>query len=466
LPAAVDYATIRFSEARSERLAVRQGVVQPSFSAVDAGAMLTVWAEGGFGYAATSDLTADGLRAAADRATAWARATAGRTVGVSPPDDAPSGHYHSPVAQSWDDTSLADRLDLLVAADQQLNIGDRIVDRQALLARIDTDSLILTTGGGRVEQLTRNTYPYMSATANAGTNTQTRSYGRGSFVGQGGQEVLTRFGFQQRAAEIAEEAVQLLNAANCPSGTMDVVLAPDQMILQIHESIGHPLELDRILGDERNYAGTSFVTLDMFGSYQYGSELLNVSFDPTIDGQLASYRFDDEGTPATKQYLIRQGVLERPLGGAASQARAGGIEGVANSRACSWNRAPIDRMANINVEPGRLSVDELISGVEHGVYLATNNSWSIDDSRNKFQFGCEYGRVIKDGELGEVVRNPSYRGISATFWRSLSGVGDVDSFTAMGTPNCGKGEPNQQIGTGHAAPACRFSSIDVFGGVE
>jgi len=470
LPGGVDYATVRFSETRAEYLAVRQGVAQPTSTSVDAGAMITVWSGGGVGYAATSDLTDSGLRAAAEQATRWAATTAGRTVADTPPTIEEVGSYQSPVTDPWDQTTLTDRLELLVEADAALDVDQRIVDRMAALRRTDVDSLILTTGGGRIEQLTRNTFPYMYATANSGALTQTRTYGRNANVGQGGREVLDRFGFNRRAAEIGHEAIELLEAANCPTGTMDAVLAPDQMILQIHESIGHPLELDRILGDERNYAGTSFVTLDMFGSYRYGSDLLNVTFDPDMEGQIASYRFDDEGTPASKQFLIRNGVLERPLGGTISQARASAqglaVDGVANSRACSWNRPPIDRMANINVEPGTDTFDDLIAGVESGVFLQTNNSWSIDDSRNKFQFSCEYGRLITDGELGPVVRNPSYRGISATFWRSLSGVGDPSTSQALGTPNCGKGEPNQVISTGHASPVCRFSSIDVFGGAQ
>lgn len=241
------------------------------------------------------------------------------------------------------------------------------------------------------------------------------------------------------------------------------MLAPDQMVLQIHESIGHPLELDRILGDERNFAGTSFVTPDMFGTFRYGSELLNVTFDPTVSGQLASYGFDDEGTRAERRHLIRNGILERPLGGAVSQARAE-MPGVANARACSWNRPPIDRMANLNVEAGDTPVDDLIGAIERGVYMETNVSWSIDDSRNKFQFGCEYGRMIVDGELAEVVRNPNYRGISQNFWRNLAAVGDADSLEVMGVPNCGKGEPNQVIFVGHASPPCHFADVEVFGG--
>ena len=264
----------------------------------------------------------------------------------------------------------------------------------------------------------------MYATANSGSLTQTRTYGRHAYVGQGGREVLDRFGFSRRAAEIGHEAIELLEADNCPTATMDVVLAPDQMILQIHESIGHPLELDRILGDERNFAGTSFVTLDMFGSYRYGSELLNVTFDPDVEGQLASYRFDDEGAEATKQYLIRNGILERPLGGALSQARAAeegnAVEGVANSRACTGTVLRSIGWPTSTSSRAPASFEDLIAGVENGVYLQTNNSWSIDDSRNKFQFSCEYGRLITDGELGPVIRNPSYRGVSATFWRNLT----------------------------------------------
>ena len=244
---------------------------------------------------------------------------------------------------------------------------------------------------------------------------------------------------------------------------MDLILAPDQMILQIHESIGHPLELDRILGDERNYAGTSFVTKDMFGSYRYGSDLLNITFDPTKKEEMASYGFDDDGTPAKKEFIIRKGLLERPLGGTISQTRAN-MEGVANSRANSWNRPPIDRMANLNLEPGTTSFEDMVKSVENGVYMEANCSWSIDDSRNKFQFGCEYGRVIENGELKGVVKKPNYRGISATFWRNLKAVGDEKSFKVMGTPYCGKGEPNQVIRVGHASPAALFSDVDVFGG--
>ena len=462
LPADVDEATIRIVDEDAEWLTVRGGVLEPPHSDFDRGAMVTVWSGGGLAHIATSDLRPESLRDALNRAAASAKASAAVALATPPPGITSGGSYASSVTQPWADIDLADRIDLLRSADAAMAIDDRIVERRASIGRRSVRSVLVSSAGGRIEQTFEFTYPAMAATAAEAGEAQTRTYGRGSFCGQGGAEVLERFNFATAAPKIADEALALLSAPNSPTGTMDLLVAPDQMILQIHESIGHPLELDRILGDERNYAGTSFVTADMFGSFQYGSELLNVTFDPTVEGQLASYGFDDEGTPATKQYLIRDGILERPLGGSTSQRRAG-IEGVANTRACSWNRPPIDRMANLNVEAGDSSLDELISDIEYGVYVHTNNSWSIDDSRNKFQFSCELGQMIRNGELAEIVRNPSYRGISRDFWRNLSGVGDASTFAIMGTPNCGKGELNQQIGTGHASPVCRFSNIEVFG---
>ncbi len=463
LPGDLDHVTLRYHAERGQALAVRDGVVQPPHNSVEVGVMVTVWHGGGLGHAATSDLTDTGITAAIASARRWAERTAGLSVLEDCPLGHPVGRYHSPVERPFDEIGLAERIDLLRRTEERLRIDERIVDSEASLYLMDIDSLRITNGGGRVVQRFRNVFPNLRATANQGANTQTRTYGGGSFCGQGGIDVLERFGFERASERIAQQALELLDAPVCPSGTMDLLLAPDQMILQIHESIGHPLELDRILGDERNFAGTSFVTPDHFGGYRYGSDLLNVTFDPTVPGQMASYAFDDDGTAAERQHLIRDGILQRGLGGTISQTRSQ-LGGVANSRSSAWNRPPIDRMANLNVEPGTSTFEQLVSQVRSGVYLETNTSWSIDDSRNKFQFGCEYGRLIEDGELTTVVRNPNYRGISATFWRSLKGVGNRDTWQVMGTPNCGKGEPNQVLWVGHAAPACLFGDVDVFGG--
>lgn len=466
LPGGIDFCSLRFASERSEFLTVRDGILQPVSLGEDAGVMLTVVHGGGLGYAATSDLSEEGISEAIKRAQAWAERSAGRSVidFEKIPPSHPQGSYEGPCAQPWESTSLNDKIDLLQAMSKELKIADEIVTWSAGLGVVWNDTFTLTNGGGRLEQKFSYIFPRLRAVANKGAETQSRTFGANAYCQQGGLEVLETLGFKAAPGQIAREAVELLEAPNCPTGTMDLLLGPDQMILQIHESIGHPIELDRILGDERNYAGTSFVTLDMFGTFQYGSELLNVSFDPTRPEQMASYGFDDEGAPATKEFVIEKGKLLRPLGGTTSQKRAE-IEGTANSRACSWNRPPIDRMANLNVEPGESSLDDLVKGIERGVLMETNNSWSIDDSRNKFQFGCEIGRVIEEGVIKGVVKKPNYRGVSQDFWRNLKGVGDESTFKVMGTPNCGKGEPNQVIRVGHASPTCLFGDIEVFGGV-
>jgi len=460
---AVEAWTLRVVRERGEDMAVRRGVVQPVGIGEDFGAMVTVAAGGGVGYAATSDLSAAALRRAAERARDWARAAAamgGSATGLPQPS---SGSYASPLRRPWQSMSLDDKLGLLRAISERLKCDDTIVNWEASLWQTETEMAVYGSAGGRVEQHFHYLVPMMSATANRGADSQTRTFGGHAFCRQGGLEILDDVGFAAAAERVGDDALQLVAAPNCPNEKTDLLIAADQMILQIHESIGHPLELDRILGDERNYAGRSFVTPEMFGTYRYGSELLNVSWDPTVSGELASCAFDDEGQPAQRREIIRDGLLLRPLGGALSQRRAG-MEGVSNSRACSWNRPPIDRIGNLNIEPGASSFADLVASIEHGIYVETNCSWSIDDSRNKFQFGCEWARRIDDGELGEVVKNPNYRGISATFWRSLRGVGDTGTVRVMGTPFCGKGEPNQVIRVGHAAPPCVFSNVEVFGG--
>lgn len=465
LAPAVDFWSLRLVDEREEHVMVRQGVLSPLSTQINRGAFVSVIDGGGSGYAATCDLTPDGLRAALQQARDWAHRNAPhRLVDTNDlPRPAQQVHYQTPVKQGWDSVLLADKIALLHDACAALATDARIVDRAAWLDRRVTETLLVTSAGGHIAQHFEYVMPGLMAVANEGAHTQRRT--RSDGAGQGGWERLAVLGFPDNAREVAEQALALLHAPPCPTGATDVLLMPDQMMLQIHESIGHPLELDRILGDERNFAGTSFVTQDMFGSYQYGSKLLNVTFDPTRTEQLASYAYDDDGTAAQRTYLIRDGVLLRPLGGATSQARSGML-GVANARACDWNRPAIDRMANLNVEPGDSTFSELVASIERGVLMETNSSWSIDDSRNKFQFGCELAREIKNGELKGLLRNPNYRGVSATFWRNLVKVGDHSTFEVLGTPNCGKGEPQQVIHVGHASPACVFRDVDVFGGAD
>ncbi|MFF3700905.1 MULTISPECIES: TldD/PmbA family protein [Pseudomonas] len=464
LNSGAEFFSLRYVQEAHQHLSVRKNIAEPPSLTRDQGAMLTVRVNGVEAYAATADLSQAGLQRALDQAEALARQIACHALLDlrEQPVSSARADYCSPNLNSTF-PALADCYELLARESASVPGDSRLVNWQASLGLSTVEQIYLNSAGAELRQAQRFVFPGMSVTAFDGSDSQSRSLGRENFGQQGGVDVIERCGLLGAGAQVADQALQLLLAPNTPSGVRDLLLMPDQMMLQIHESIGHPLEMDRILGDERNYAGTSFIKAQDFGHLQYGSALLNVTFDPAIPEELASYAHDDDGTPAHKQFLIREGVLVRPLGGALSQFRSG-LDGVANSRACGWNRAPIDRMANLNIEPGDKSLAQLIGGIEHGILMRTNRSWSIDDARNKFQFGCEWGQLIEHGELKGVVKNPNYRGISAGFWRNLSAVGDASTFQVLGTPNCGKGEPNQVVRVGHASPACVFSQIDVFGG--
>ena len=462
---AADFWSARVVSGAREEISVRKNVVEPLRSGSDLGVHLTVALGDGVGYAATCDISEGGIRTAFRHARDWAAETRGKLLFESGrlPRHGHVGDYASPLLEEWGAAPLEEKLNWLREASEVLKCHDEIVDWQASLGYERRNSLFVNSEGSRIQQRFDFIFPGLRAVASRGSLTQTRSGGGAGIGRQGGLEQLHSLGFPGDAAEISEQALQLLDAPECPQGRMDLLLLPGQMILQIHESIGHPLELDRILGDERNYAGTSFVTEEMFGSYAYGSPLLNVTFDPSEPNELASYGYDDEGSPAVREYLIEKGILKRPLGSELSQSRAG-LPGVANARACNWNRPAIDRMANLNLEPGDASLASLIARVEDGVMMDANRSWSIDDSRNKFQFGCEIGWRIERGEVTGVVRNPNYRGVSSHFWRHLAAVGDRSTHRVLGVPNCGKGEPNQAVYVGHATPACLFTEIEVFGG--
>ncbi len=459
------FCSLRAVREINEIVQVRQNVLQPIQRYEDQGVMVTVIDGGGYGYASTSDLSEAGLRAAVEQAQIWATLSAGRAVfdygKVAMPH--PKGSHRSPIETTWDSVSLGEKIDLVKQQCEGLKIDDRVADFTASLWHIRSDSLYLTNEGGEVHQELQRLLPILRVTAAEGTESQTRTLGAGSYALQGGMEILDQVGFKTEGPRLAQEAVELLSAPNCPTGTMDLLLAPDQMHLQIHESIGHPLEIDRILGDERNYAGTTFVKPEYIGSFRYGSDQLNITYDPTIDNQWASFSFDDDGLEAEKLFIIEKGILKRALGGLISQTRSG-LPGVATTRADGWRRPPIDRMSNLNLEPGEATFDEMIGSIENGIYMQTNTSWSIDDSRNKFQFGCEIGRVIENGKLGGIVKKPNYRGISGTFWNNLKMVGDRSTFRVLGVPNCGKGEPNQIMKVGHASPVALFADVEIFGG--
>lgn len=460
-----DWTGIRYVEEDNRTLFVRDEKLESTHQELNTGAMVEVLVDGQFSYAATPDTSEEGLKQAYQKAMGLAEIAKSWKLTTFNEEQRPkaTGTYSTPSSTELDKAGIEQLVTNLIDATKAMKTSDEVISRHAYIMHSKTKTRYVSSNGSDFEQNFTQNLNNLTVTAQRDGDVQTRS--NGMDVSQAGAEFFSREKLMKQSTQMGEQVIELLGAENCPSDTRDVILAPSQLYLQIHESIGHPLEIDRILGDERNYAGWSFVNLEDFGKLQYGSPLLNVTFDPTVSTEMASYMYDDTGVKAEKQYIIKDGKLLRGLGSLESQSRAK-IDGVACARATSWNRPPLDRMANLNIEPGTSSLKDMISATEKGILMDTNKSWSIDDYRNKFQFGCEYAQLIENGEITKTVKNPNYRGMCTPFWNSLKMVGNNDTFEVWGSYFCGKAEPNQTIRVGHATPFCLFSDIEVFGGAK
>lgn len=459
-----DYISLREVKTKSISLSVRNEIFENLESREDHGVMIEVMMNGQFAYSGTQSFDPDEILRCARQAKEEALRGSEFSLAKFSLEERPGlkGEYQSPGAKMREPFCLKESTQFLMELSAKMRASEKVISRNVFLELNEMETHFVSTNGADIKQNIFRTTLSGSATASSEKGNQRRSFGDEQTF-QFGMGKLDKEELLTKAQRVGEEALLLLDAEECPSETMDVILAPDQLYLQIHESIGHPLELDRILGDERNYAGWSFVKPSDFGSLRYGPPIMNVTFDPTLEGENASYCFDDTGASAQKEFLIKDGLLVRGLGSLESQRRLN-LLGVASQRAISWNRAPIDRMGNINLEAGKSSFLDMIKSVKRGVFMQTNRSWSIDDYRNKFQFGCECAHLIEDGKLTKLLKNPNYRGITAQFWNQLKMVGDKSTFRVGGISHCGKGEPNQIIFVGHASPACLFGNVEVFGG--
>ncbi len=462
----VEWASFRFVQEITHNRSARNEKPDQNTYFHDQGVMVEVFHKGHFAYAATSDDSETGILAALAAAKKLAvQSEAAKLfnfdLSVRPNS---KGKYHSEINQRLDQMSLKEFSDLLVYSTKKMKVSDTIINRSIDARIVECHFEHYSTSGLETIQDFLLISSSLAVTAEKNGESITRTdHGSLCRCSQMGLEYFNQ-NFMEKISTLAgEQAVELSEAEICPTDTRDLILEPDMMMIQIHESIGHPLELDRILGDERNFAGWSFVKPSDFGQLQYGSKLMNATFNPTLKTQFATYAFDDCGNPSQKEFLIKDGVLQRGLGSLESQTRMQ-KPGVANFRAASWNRAPIDRMANINIEPGTTPLSEMIAKTEKGLLLNSHNSWSIDDYRDKFQFGAEYGRLIENGKLTKTVKRSNYRGRTVGFWNNLSMVGTAPEVEVYGHPFCGKGEPSQIIRVGHSSPPCLFKNIEIFGG--
>ncbi|MEH1012776.1 TldD/PmbA family protein [Micromonospora sp. CPCC 206060] len=460
LDAGARYADARVMHRRYESMSARNGEIEELAQDETLGLGVRALVGSSWGFHAVPDLSDAAARAAGRRATETARASA-RVAGPDVdlvPAHAVTASWASECAVDPLAVPLSDKGDLLVDATRTM-VAHGADLAEGLYQIWDTAKWFVSSEGHRIDQRIRECGAGISATAIGDGETQRRSWPsyRGQY-GTSGWELVDSLDLAAHAARMADEARALLTAPLCPAGETTLILGSEQLALQIHESVGHAIELDRILGWEAAFAGTSWLDLTQLGSLRYGSELMNVTIDPTIPGALGSFGFDDEGTPAAKRDAVREGRWVGVLAGRDSAAVAG-LDYAGSVRADGWSRLPMVRMTNVGLEPGPHTLDEIIAATDDGVLMDVNRSWSIDDKRLNFQFGCEIGWEVRNGRRGRMLRNPTYTGIGPLFWRSMDMLSS--ETVSWGTPNCGKGQPGQIGHTGHPAAPARFQGVRV-----
>jgi TldD protein len=462
----VNYADARAIEIRDREISTKNGKPGHVSGSASLGLGIRVLAFGCWGFAATDDLTREGIDAAAALALDIARAgtAAHKSDVVLAPEEAYQATWVSPFRIDPFTIPIDQQLALLLAVDAELRRHPGITMAEASLHCERRRQVFASTLGSVIDQTRYVTGAGFSALSYKDGEIQRRSYPN-SFGGQfqlKGYELVEELKLVENAPRIAEEAVALHAADQCPEGRFDLILDSSQLGLQIHESVGHPIELDRVLGTEANYAGMSFLTLDQLGRLRYGSEIVNVVCDARLEHGpgLGTFAFDDEGVPARSTDIIRHGQFTGYMTSRETAAQIGQTRSNGCMRADGWARLPLIRMTNVSLEPGQQALEEVFD-VDHAIYMETNRSWSIDDKRYNFQFGCEIGWEIRNGKRVRMLKNPSYSGISTEFWNACAAIAGREHWTLWGVPNCGKGQPEQVMGTGHGASPARFHNIRI-----
>ena len=461
LGAGASYADARVVVRRSQVVGTRNQRVERLDDSESEGIGVRVLVGSAWGFACDRRLDNEGAEAASRKACAFAKAAPGGQSRELAPVEPARGEFRATVERDPFAVPLADKVDLCLRAERALGHESVKVTSASVRAQRE-HKFFVSSEGAAVEQELVECGGGIDAMAAKDGITQMRSYpsAHGGLSSQAGWEFVEALELEREAPRVGEQAAALLRADPCPSGITTVVIDAEQMQLQVHESVGHPTELDRIYGTEAAYAGTSFLKPDDLGSLRYGSEHMNVTADATTPGGLGTFGFDDEGVPARRDPIVREGILNGFLTSRETAAQIGSGSG-GSMRADSWSRMPLVRMTNLHLEPGEGSLDELIAGVDEGVFLQTNKSWSIDDKRLNFQFGTQVAWEIKDGTLGRMLRDATYTGQTPVFWGSLDAVAGPEEWRLHGLTNCGKGQPGQHAHVSHGASPARFRNVQV-----
>jgi TldD protein len=458
------YADVRVIRRIEESINIKSTRVEGVQSGETEGFGVRVLVDGAWGFAASHHLsTGEADRVAAEAVRiAKASATALRHAVVLDGRPPAHGRFETPVVEDPFEVPLDRKVADLLAADRAMNEVKGIAFTESIYAAQREWKTFAASDGSFTEQVITHIGAGLEANAIEGDEHQRRSFpDNGGLWASAGYEFVRGMDLAANAERIASEAVELLSAPPLPAGTRTIVLHPSQLYMQVHESCGHPTELDRAFGTEASYAGTSFLTPDMLGDFRYGSDLVNIVADATVVGGLGTFGWDDEGVQAQRVDLVKDGMFVGYLSSRETAPRIGRESGGA-MRADGWNRIPLIRMTNVNLLPrDGMTFEDIVADTDDGLLFETNRSWSIDDRRLNFQFSTEVCREIKGGKPGKLYRNGTYTGITYELWRSMDAVGDASSWRMWGTPNCGKGEPGQTGHVGHGVSGGRFRNVRV-----
>ncbi len=458
----IQYGEIRFDETKTEVIDVKNGAVEAIKDSKSKGYGIRI-IDNGWGFSSSSDLTKEGITETIKRAKKIARASSKASKPVKIKDiKIHQDSFQTPHKTNPFDIALEEKVDYLMDVDERMDIDDKIKVRKCDFRAWKTSKIFASTEGARIKQDLIRTGGGLSVNVSDGEDTQTRSYPNsfGGDFNSKGYEYFENLELLKNARETAEEGLDLLDAEQCPEGDMDIILNTNQLALQVHESAGHPTELDRALGTEASYAGTSFLTPDKLNEFRYGSDRVNIVSDATVEGGLGTFGYDDEGVKAKKVDLIKNGIF---TGYQASREGASkvDVEVSGSMRADGWRNLPLVRMTNINLEPGDWSKQEIIEETSEAIIFDGIKSWSIDDKRLNFLFGTEVGYKVENGEVKGLIKNPTYTGITYDFWKNCEAIAGEDEWTLHGVPNCGKGEPPQTMQVGHGCAPAKFTDIRV-----
>jgi len=461
----VSFGDVRVIEERVQNINMKNTELTEMRDDITLGFGVRVLYNGGWGFASSNIMKISEVENVVNRAIEIAKASSmiRRQKVKLAPEPSYKDIWKTPVLKDPFEVSIEKKIDIFSKINEGLLRNNLIRIANSKMTFIKTHKIYMSTEGSDIEQILYYSGAGYNATAIDGNDVQIRSYPGGhAYMLSMGWEYIESLNLLDNVEKTSQEAVSLLSAPPCPSDEMDLIIYGDQLALQIHESTGHATELDRVLGYEESYAGSSFLTTEKLNKFRYGSDIVNLVADTTLPGGLATCGYDDDGVRAQRWHIVKNGILSGYMTNREFAHTIGHKRSCGANRADSYRSIPIIRITNLSLMPGEWEYEDIIRSTKKGIIMENNKSWSIDQKRLNFQFGCEIGWLIENGKITKMVKNPVYQGITYEFWRNCDAIANEKYWKLYGVSNCGKGQPTQIFKMSHASSPARFKKVKVF----